>query len=289
MKLLNTLRNIPIAGTCLYLFFAGAAKPQQPVSAPLADHTLLITYQVDFKFRKDRDYRKKESVKLFIGPEGSLFIDRKFLLFKEAQKKNLPPEEKAKALLSIGFSYFKFYLVKNYLENSTFFVEEHLNGQYNAYRQNSMSAENWTLISDADSTIRGLKVYKAECQFGGRKWMAWFTPEIPVSDGPYKFSGLPGLILKLDSSEGDYSFHISGIERDLPIEAFPPVPDHQVISETRFKEIQQIIADNPFAQLQSKGGRVEGDINLNGKVMSQEEFILHFRNDNKNNIQLEND
>lgn len=32
---------------------------------------------------------------------------------------------------------------------------------------------------------------KATCDFAGRKWIAWFTTEIPIQDGPYKFYGLP--------------------------------------------------------------------------------------------------
>lgn len=42
--------------------------------------------------------------------------------------------------------------------------------------------------------------------FGGRIWTAWFAPEIKIADGPYKFSGLPGLILKLEDDKGDYRF-----------------------------------------------------------------------------------
>ena len=42
--------------------------------------------------------------------------------------------------------------------------------------------------------------------FGGRIWTAWFAPEIKTSDGPYKFLGLPGLILKLEDDKGDYRF-----------------------------------------------------------------------------------
>jgi hypothetical protein len=39
-------------------------------------------------------------------------------------------------------------------------------------------------------------------------WTAWFTKEINVSDGPYKFSGLPGLIVKLEDDRGDYKFDL---------------------------------------------------------------------------------
>lgn len=65
----------------------------------------------------------------------------------------------------------------------------------------------WDITSDTN-TIHGYLSQKAICDFGGRRWEAWFTPEIPYSDGPYKFCGLPGLILKITDTQGHYSFNI---------------------------------------------------------------------------------
>ena len=45
----------------------------------------------------------------------------------------------------------------------------------------------------------------------GRKWTAWFTTEIPIQDGPYKFLGLPGLIVKIEDQTKTHSFELKGI------------------------------------------------------------------------------
>ncbi|MEF9480108.1 GLPGLI family protein [Chryseobacterium sp. 1B4] len=54
----------------------------------------------------------------------------------------------------------------------------------------------------------GYSAQKAVTEFGGRTWTAWFTKEIPFPDGPYKFSGLSGLIVKLEDDKGDYKFDL---------------------------------------------------------------------------------
>lgn len=65
----------------------------------------------------------------------------------------------------------------------------------------------WTILPET-ATIGAYKTQKAETQFAGRTWYAWFANEIPFQDGPYKFSGLPGLIVKVEDSKGDYSFDL---------------------------------------------------------------------------------
>lgn len=70
----------------------------------------------------------------------------------------------------------------------------------------------WDITSDTD-TIHGYLSQKAICDFGGRRWEAWFAPEIPYSDGPYKFCGLPGLILKIADTKKHYDFTLISIER----------------------------------------------------------------------------
>ncbi|MEC5394607.1 GLPGLI family protein [Bergeyella sp. RCAD1439] len=63
-------------------------------------------------------------------------------------------------------------------------------------------------IQPETSTLDRYKVQKAETNFAGRHWVAWFTTEIPITDGPYKFHGLPGLIVKVEDDRGDYIFEL---------------------------------------------------------------------------------
>lgn len=53
----------------------------------------------------------------------------------------------------------------------------------------------------------------ATCTYAGREYKAWFTEEIPVGFGPWKLGGLPGLIIKAVTTDGDYRFVLAGIEK----------------------------------------------------------------------------
>lgn len=59
---------------------------------------------------------------------------------------------------------------------------------------------------------------KATANFAGREWTAWFTNDIPLQDGPYKFSGLPGLIVKLEDKTKSHVFEMKGIKKLSPQE-----------------------------------------------------------------------
>lgn len=76
---------------------------------------------------------------------------------------------------------------------------------------------NWKISSET-TKIGEYKVQKAETDFAGRKWTAWFTTDLPYQDGPYKFGGLPGLIVKVEDDKGDYSFDLM---KNFKIAEFP--------------------------------------------------------------------
>jgi len=67
-------------------------------------------------------------------------------------------------------------------------------------------------ITNTIKKIEGLTVQKAITKFRGRNYVAWFTPEIPVSLGPWKLNGLPGLILEAYDTNKEMLFLFKKIE-----------------------------------------------------------------------------
>ena len=77
----------------------------------------------------------------------------------------------------------------------------------------SVPSREWNFIDEETDSIMGYDCRKATVEFAGRSYTAWFTPEIPLPFGPYKFGGLPGLILKLEDAERQYIWEAVGFER----------------------------------------------------------------------------
>jgi len=67
--------------------------------------------------------------------------------------------------------------------------------------------KDWKLV-DETKLINTINCKKAEVTFKGRNWIAWYSPDIPFPYGPMKFSGLPGLIIKITDDKGDYDFEL---------------------------------------------------------------------------------
>lgn len=80
------------------------------------------------------------------------------------------------------------------------------------------SETEWRIVEDSTKSVLGYECLLATTEYHGRKWTAWFAPEIPVCDGPWKLRGLPGLILEATEEKGHHSFIANGIvTTDQPI------------------------------------------------------------------------
>ncbi|WP_374463251.1 GLPGLI family protein [Chryseobacterium sp.] len=66
----------------------------------------------------------------------------------------------------------------------------------------------WKVEADTKK-INNYNLQKATAVFGGRNWTAWFTPDINIPEGPYKFRGLPGLVLYVEDDNKDFIYSFS--------------------------------------------------------------------------------
>ena len=81
----------------------------------------------------------------------------------------------------------------------------------NLYYTENLPLFNWQIGTETD-TVCGYECIKATCLWRGRDFTAWFTPDIPVEYGPWKFGGLPGLIMMVSDDNGIYTFEAVAVE-----------------------------------------------------------------------------
>ncbi len=111
----------------------------------------------------------------------------------------------------------------------------------------------WT-ITPATATVAGYACQRATTAFGGRQWEAWFTREVPVGDGPYKFYGLPGLIVKVGDTRGHYLFELTQLRQLVPPVAIaPPEAGAKLITKTEYRRGKAEYERNGLAQLMASG------------------------------------
>ena len=126
----------------------------------------------------------------------------------------------------------------------------------------------WSLCDEYKS-ILGYKCQKATCSFRGRSYIAWYTSDIPLKMGPYKFSGLPGLILSISDTNKEYDWECVGLTRGnnkTAINKYTYTEKNIVVARDKIRKDVQHFCQDPAGYLAASG--TSGDLNYSGKEYS---------------------
>ncbi|WP_265429172.1 GLPGLI family protein [Chryseobacterium sp. YIM B08800] len=143
---------------------------------------------------------------------------------------------------------------------------------YSRYNVNQNVNLKWNLINEFDEILNH-KVQKATTKFGGRTWTAWFAKDIPIQDGPYKFYGLPGLILKIEDKSLSHRFLLKGIKNKASLFEYPDRKDYSGEAKVDFKDYVKAFLQNrldPTAQLI---GKIPDQTDSEGNFKTGEQII----------------
>ena len=132
---------------------------------------------------------------------------------------------------------------------------------YNGYYDEPYPGQQWTLTQDT-ATILGYHCQKASCCYHGRDFEAWFTTEIPLRFGPWKFGGLPGLIVKVYDSDRLYDFECVRVEKSHTPMLSNPYKKHRPISRSKVLKFERKVNEDSHHTL--GWVRVEGPQPLPG-------------------------
>ncbi|SHF46036.1 GLPGLI family protein [Chryseobacterium vrystaatense] len=156
------------------------------------------------------DYIHQEFFSLQIGDKRAFFASSQSIKRDSTFEKSLIREDNRDGSISLSLkkgvsmpkTKFSYTIIQS-TENTQYFE---LAGMAKlTYKEPVIS--NWKLMNET-KVINTISCKKAEVNFKGRNWTAWYSTEIPFPYGPYKFSGLPGLIVKITDEKGDYNFEL---------------------------------------------------------------------------------
>ena len=132
----------------------------------------------------------------------------------------------------------------------------------------------WELLPQTKN-ITSFKCQKARGNFRGRTYTVWFTNDIPVSMGPWKLNGLPGLILEATDSSNQFQFFAEKIELQMEVNSidtkgfFNQTYITPIEERTKFLAFMESIFKEITAKIKSSmpRGVVSTTNNANAKIV----------------------
>ncbi|MCJ8154771.1 GLPGLI family protein [Chryseobacterium sp. SSA4.19] len=238
-------------------------------------------YELTYKPNKDSAKLEKEMMVLDIDQNRSLYQSYKNIqidsiasvMIKESSNTGFPDFKK----IGNRRTQFTHQISKRYPIREVLY-KDHISMDYYSYRENPELV--WK-ISDEKQKIGTYNAQKAIADFAGRKWIAWFTTEIPFPDGPYKFYGLPGLIVKVGDEAGNYSWELKGNGKIDQIAEASFVEGlmsktglfvSKEITKEKFTEKYEQYKKDPLAGMKQMLGQIPSDVKLSDEFSLSKEM-----------------
>ncbi|OCA77498.1 hypothetical protein BBI01_03365 [Chryseobacterium artocarpi] len=162
------------------------------------------TYRViyDFKYKRDSlsEITNTSKMVLQIGEKNTKFYYHSLLKADSIYKRG--------STISLSFPLNQ--IIKR--EKNSYINENYFSLKNNYFVYSSSDNIQWK-ITKLTKELNGYKVQQAETNWGGRIWIAWFCKDIPINEGPYKFNGLPGLIMEIEDTKKNFKYSLETLEK----------------------------------------------------------------------------
>ncbi|ROI13862.1 MULTISPECIES: GLPGLI family protein [Epilithonimonas] len=148
---------------------------------------------------------------------------------------------------------FDFTVIKKSGSNTLRFQEALIGGSLVGYDE-KLKLMDWKILPETKK-ISNYSCKKAICNFRGRNYTAWFTEEIPFQDGPYKFNGLPGLIVKIYDEKNYFSFELVSFlkkQRTIILKNDLHTVENKKFYKTKIDRLNAVISNSPNVSIDQK-------------------------------------
>ncbi|MCZ2084054.1 MAG: GLPGLI family protein [Flavobacteriales bacterium] len=263
-------------------------------------------YELTFKPKKDSAKLDKVMTILDVVKDKSIYRDYTLLAQDSILKIQVEAMQKAGTFKDISKSVtmpkFSEKIYKFYPGMKIQYVDRVANGftPMNIGYNEDLKFD-WKIQSGKEK-IGAYNTQKATTEYGGRKWTAWFTPDIPLQDGPYKFYGLPGLIVKVTDDGNNYSWELKGnkkvdnFKEATYLESVQPGGDGGKVVEVSRDKFEKTFGEfkkdpmataRPYLTAEVMSQKIPGsDLTIGQMVKQQEKMMNDFFNANDNPIEI---
>ena len=257
-------------------------------------------FSYEYQFVKDtlnKTEITKELMNLDIGKEGSNFYSRDVYVsdstmnaYFEKQIQTTGSMNVDTKIMSQRKGSMRYNIFKSYPE---FKISTKTRMGMDAYKVAEDRKMAWNILKEKQK-IGEFNTQKASTEFAGRKWIAWFSTELPFQDGPYKFYGLPGLIVKLEDAAKTHQFELVGVSKyTSPTEKVSPFgqPNKEIeINQKQYKKMYLEERNDPAKTIKQalSNGAILQFRDQNGNEISPAEMIKNKEKNAKANNAKDN-
>lgn len=157
--------------------------------------------------------------------------------------------ERVRQEKGIELSDFLYFIFKNYPQTGQQTVDY---PYYELFEYQEPMGQDWEFV-EGDTVILEHPCHKAVCQYHGRTWTAFYATDLPISDGPWKLCGLPGLILRAYDHSDSFRFNCVGIYQNVGETITMIDSKRRVLKPEQVHKIIEQINSNPDDYYRAKG------------------------------------
>lgn len=215
----------------------------EPPSEVLDTTRFVVSYRMLYQQRPESEHPKEDLLLLEVGSRVTRFYS--YRTWQTDSLVRVTPPEQVLANLGSFHSGVRDELFRDQAAGRLTHIDQ-IGMDYLLYTE-PLPAIDWEL-EEGERTILGYACHRARCAFRGRNYEAWYAPEIAVSAGPWKFGGLPGLILAIKDDAGVLDLEATGVEQRVePIRMTDR--NYMKTNRRKYRELKQKMMTDPVGYL----------------------------------------
>ncbi|MEJ5995226.1 GLPGLI family protein [Pedobacter sp. Du54] len=245
-----------------YLLLLSLIMIVQKVNAQLKlDEPILVSVQYEFVHVNDLNHRDLPIREMMMLQTGQTLSKYRKASYPKSRSSGNPPRPKTvqqkgnpnlgtamAVVFGPGFTTEELFQFPN--ENKISILET--KGNYDYQVDISLPKINWKIYEET----REIGIYtcqKAIGEFSGRTYVAWFAPELPFKNGPWKLSGLPGLILEAKDTKDEVLFLFKSCTKQVAGAKITTSKENLIkVSEKAYGRLKSAFDENPVVALRAQ-------------------------------------